>query len=53
MCVCVSEGMNESVLSTNESLIMSGFNDLLLHRLPDNLSMAFDVFVHVVNRWSE
>lgn len=41
--------MNESVISTNEGLIMSHLDNLL----PDNLSMAFDVRVHVVNKWSE
>lgn len=45
----MSKGMNESVISTNEGLIMSHLDNLL----PDNLSMAFDVRVHVVNKWSE
>lgn len=48
-----SERMNESVLSSNESLVMSDFNNLQPHLLPDNLSIAFDVCVHVVNKWSE
>ncbi len=51
--MCESERMNESVLSSNESLVMSDFNNLQPHLLPDNLSVAFDVRVHVVNKWSE
>ncbi len=42
-----------SVFSTNESLVMSDFNNLLPHLLPDNLYVAFDVCVHVVKKWSE
>ncbi len=53
VCVRESERMNESVLSSNESLVMSDFNNLQPHLLPDNLSVAFDVCVHVVNKWSE